>query len=255
MDILPIFVSAHTIGESILTLDEESEIKADATTSIFAIAKVHSLPKVCIVDEDISGYWRAYDISIKMKIPLVYGIKLSIVANLTDKTPESNFTESKIVVLFKNSKGYEDFIVPYSEAATTGVYNKERRLDWQTLQKYWTPNLILCVPFYSSFLARNLTRLNHRATPSFGNLSPVFFEEEHGHPYDEVISPALHKYCEANKCPIQKAHTIYYYNEIAAKGHLTIKCLHNRSSWDRPNLENFYVTETFSFEEYLKKTN
>ena len=265
MDIIPIFSSEHSISSSILTVDTFKEEKGksivpdDAPVSIFAIAKQHKLELPLIVDSDISGFWKIYKNAKELEQKYVYGLKLTVCADLNDKSPESEKTESNVIILFKNSRAYYDMVPLYSLASTVGMVKTGRRLDWKTLHQYWTENFQLCIPFYSSFLARNLLRYNHTALPDFGKLSPTFFIQQQGLPFDEMLRNATTAYCKQNKFSTQEAVQCYYYRNSDIMSYLTYKCITlpstggRRATWDCPNIEHF-CSDQFSFEHYLKLT-
>jgi DNA polymerase III alpha subunit len=268
--IIPIFTSHHSIGQSILTLESDiykkiNEKQADGTylpkktkeveitepTSIFAIAKKHEEESVFLVESDISSYWKFYKNAKELGVRPIYGIKLAVCSDMEDKEPTSKKTESNIIVVFKNSQAYYDMVPFYSAASTIGM-NGHRRIDWKNLHKYWTDNFLLLVPFYSSFIARNLMVHNQSSLPEFRGIEPTFLIQQQGLPFDEMILSATQNYCRATSTTMQDAHQVYYYKNEDVMTHQTIQCIRKRSSWQKPNLEH-YASDQFSYEAYLEK--
>lgn len=249
-EVIPVFVTHHSIGESILTIEKEKEIEPLKPVSVLAIAKQYEQKGIFVVDSDISSYWKLYKNAKELELHLVYGVKLAVCTDLTDKTPESQKTESSVIIVFKNSQAYYDFVPLYSQASTEG-YHKERRLDWKTLKDKWSDNFALYLPFYSSFIARNNLCLDQKAFPDFSRFTPTFLVEEHGLPFDNIIHDGINRYVAATGYPTLKSHQVYYYRDVDAMKHLTIQCIERRSNWDKPNIEH-YASNQFSYESYLR---
>ena len=252
--ITPIFSSHHSIGDSILTSDPPEDIaeKPQSPVSIWSIAKKHDLKEVYIIDRFFSGFVEHYNNSEKLNIPLRFGVKFTICDKADDKSESSLKTESNIIVFARNSDGYKDLIKLYSSIHSNKEYFYYRaRGDWGLLNRMMTDNLLLCFPFYTSFLARNLLEHSHRAIPAMKLENAVFFRENHNHPKDSLIDSALTKYCAA-KYNILDAHSCYYYTEGDFKAFITYSCIMNRTTFNKPNLE-FMCSNGFSFESYLKR--
>ncbi len=261
-DLVPIFTTHHSIGESIITADEfkkDDKIEANKPVSVLAIAKVHGQDPFLVVDTDISAYWKLYKGAKDLGLQLAYGIKLVVCADLHDKSEEGEKTESNIIVLFNNTQAYYDFVPIYSLASTTGMHGGKRRIDWDNLHKLWTDNLSMVLPFYSSFIARNLLVYNSRCMPDFKAIQPRFFMQSHGLPFDEIIKDGVERYTKSSGHGIVPAHQIYYYRDRDAMKHMTLQCLTNtkpgpesrKPTWDKPNLDH-YGSDEFSYESYLR---
>ena len=260
-----LFATHHSIGSAILTLETDiykkvnekqsngtflqkktKEVETKEPVSIFAIAKKHNLNKLIVAESDISSYWKFYKGCKEFEIQGIYGIKLEIANDL-----ESDSTASNIIIFLKNSQAYYDIVMPYSMAAST---KKSKRITWDILHQYWTPNFALAIPFYSSFIARNLMRFQHNALPNFKDISPTFLLQSHGLPFDEMIKEATLNWCEQNQAATEEVHQVYYYKNEDVMKHQTIQCLQKmpRTNWDKPNLDH-YASDQFSFESFLDK--
>lgn len=272
MPVQPIFTSDNSICDSILTLSKdifkkvtevkdgkeivretnEPEVKPDSPASIFAIAKCHGLEKACIVDSSMTGFWEAYKTSKALKLQLIFGLKICVTENLSKKDDASLLTDSNAIIMCKNSQAYYDIIKIVSEANVNGFYYRPR-IDWTTLNAFWTDNLVLAFPFYSSFLAKNVMNNRHSAVPTLDKIKePIFFREEHSLPFDQLLAEGLNAYCTSNGYEIMDTHTIYYYKDEDSIAYQTLKCIHNRSTLSKPELGHF-GSDKFSFEEYQRR--
>lgn len=249
-NLTPIFSTDHSIGEAILTVDDESEIKPNKTVSVVAITDTYKLPITYVVERGMSSYWKLYAaFAQRPETQLAFGVKINVCAKLPEA--EGSNTTSSIIVFFKNTQAYFDMVKMYS-AATVRHKTAVPTLDWDMLSEFITPNMLIVIPFYSGFLARNLLTLNCSALPNFGAIRPIFLLEEHGLPFDGLISEAVRKYCEQNKYDTMVSHNIYYYLDEDIVAHQTFQCINKRTTLEKPNLEH-YSSNEFSFESFLRK--
>jgi hypothetical protein len=251
---IPLFVSDHSLTDSVLTIGFQSEkdrpdLNTPAPVGIFSIAAKHKLPRVVITDSSISGFWSAFKTSKECGVPFTFGLKLCLCQNEEDKTPDSLRTESGIIVFAKNSQGYKDLIAISSHASLHGFYYRPR-IGNTALKRLWTDNLTLGIPFYSSFIARNTLEYAHMATPEFP-VVPTFFSERHGLPFEGLIQHYLNGYVDQSKQV--KAHTVYYYSKAHARAHQALKCIGKRSTLECPNLEH-YSSSRFGFDNFLENS-
>lgn len=264
MDLIPVFTTHHSISESILTADTDifvkenekktSKVNLEASPiSVLALAKHYGQKTLFVVDSDISAYWKLYKACKELGIQLIFGLKMTVCDDIADKEPTAEKTESNVIICFRNSQAYYDFVPLYSFASTVGK-RQGRRVDWKNLNERWTDNFLLVLPFYSSFIARNLLVLDQKSYPDFRKMKPTFFIQNQGLPFDQFIEEAITKYCKAEKFQTLKAHQIYYYRDEDAMKLLTLKCIGRRTTWDKPNLDHFASNE-FSYESYLRNTN
>ena len=246
------FTSDYSIGKSILPInpyDAKSPISDKAPVSISAIAKEYSINPTFLVEKDFSGFAQTYNIFSAINTQFVFGLKLVTVRDINEKNESSFPSESDIVIFISNSDGYKDCIKIYSKAATEGKYYVPR-ISWDILCKMWTENLTLAIPFYDGFIHKNLMSMG-QCVPRFP-AKPIFFQEEHGLPFDCLLSEALESYCKANSFIIQKTHSIFYYKNSDIKAYQTFRCINSRNILNKPNME-FFGSDQFSFESYLQK--
>ena len=150
-------------------------------------------------------------------------------------------------LIAKNKAGYQELIKIYSEAATNGFYYYPR-LDWSQLNKI-SENIEVWISFYDGFIHNNLLSYGVSVIPSFDNIKPKFCVEDHDLPFDELIKDGIDKYCKETGFEKIETHQIYYYRNSDAKSYITYKCINNRSTLNKPNL-NHMSSNKFSWESY-----
>lgn len=264
---IPIF-STHYSGNSILTLDDPEEYTAaqkkrgeqtdltpsNEAISVFGIAQKHGLNEVFVADSSFAGFVRAYSVSKKYGIKLRFGIKLWVCQYLPEKSDFSTKTESKIIIWILNSDGYADLIKIYNKSYSVDSFYYHNRIDWKTLSEMITPNLGVSVDFYDGFLAKNLIG-NHFCVPSLPTVSNEldFWICDMGLPFDGIIQQATLEFIKNNGSKIKKVHPVYYYKTLDSDAYQAYRCIKNRSTLEKPELDHF-SSDKFSFEEYLTKT-
>ena len=79
----------------------------------------------------------------------------------------------------------------------------------------------------------------------------TFFIENNDLPFDSLIRKKVENYILENNLDFCKAKSIYYNKRKDFKTYLTFRCINNRSTLDRPELEHMSSNE-FSFESFLE---
>jgi DNA polymerase-3 subunit alpha len=241
---IPLFKSHYSLGRSILTLEDKDE-KDDYPDSIIQICKENKMKELYLVEDNMSSFLEAYSNCRKNNIKLNYGLRISVTESMTDKSEESKTKSSKIILFFKNKKGYRQLTKLYSIAAKEGFYY-EPRLDYETISKNWTDDLILCIPFYDSFIFNN-TLKNSLCIPQFDFTKPIFFIEDNDLPFDSLVKQKALSFAEKNDLKIYKAQSVFYRERKDFKAYLTFRCINNRSVLNKPNLDHMSSNE-FCFE-------
>ena len=172
---IPLFKSHYSLGRSILTLEDKSE-RDEYPDSIIQIAKQNKLKEIFLVEDNMSSFLEAYTNCRNNDIKLNYGLRISVTESMTDKTDESRAKNSKLILFFKNKKGYESLTKLFSIGAKDGFYY-EPRLDYTTIKNNWSDNLIMGIPFYDSFIFNN-TLKNSICVPQIDFTKPVVFIEQ-----------------------------------------------------------------------------
>ena len=241
---IPLFKSHYSLGRSILTLEDKDE-KDDYPDSIIQICKENKMKELYLVEDNMSSFLEAYSNCRKNDIKLNYGLRISVTESMSDKSEESKTKSSKIILFFKNKKGYQQLTKLYSIAAKEGFYY-EPRLDYETISKNWTEDLILCIPFYDSFIFNN-TLKNSLCIPQFDFTKPIFFIEDNDLPFDSLVKQKALSFAEKNDLKIYKVQSVFYKERKDFKAYLTFRCINNRSVLNKPNLDHMSSNE-FCFE-------
>lgn len=271
-DILPFFTTDSTLGKSILSADDPESVNKDTgkkyfkeinesePISVWSIAYHHNINPVYVIEDSMISFINHYKYSKSCKKQLIFGLKIRMANDSSDSSTDSFRTESNVVVFMKNGDAYTDLIKLYTAIHSDPnryiwdkyAMNGYNRGDWQLLQKYLTKNLTLMVPFYNSFLHRNMLEFGHRSIPEFANIRPVFSIENHNLPFDALIKDAVTSYCKENKYEVINGHSIFYYKNSDVKAYQIFRCINNSTTYDNPDFPHF-SSDQFSFESYLEK--
>lgn len=256
-DILPLFSTAASLKQGGLFLTEKAGYLSKmgrkfGPPSICDIAKGEGLKKMTLVESNFVNFFSAFKNLKDLGCDLQFGLKLVVCEDMKDKSETSFKTESKIVIFMKSGAGYEALCSIYSKAAKEGFYYIPR-IDWPTLAAMWSDNLILALPFYSSFLAKN-TLTFATIVPSLP-ANPVLLQEVGQElPFDGLLEDAQRRYASSIGASTQKVKSIYYKNRSDAKAFLVWRCALDRgSTFDVPNMEHMYSRE-FCWESFKELT-
>jgi len=211
---IPLFKTHFSIGNSILRLDDVDRIATD-----------NNLEEVYFVEDFMTGFPAAFRLfGDRMR----FGLRLPIFNE--DENPES---ESKIIAFADGDEGCKEL---YS--LCTKSSSEKLKTPWASFK-----NLKFVMPFYDSFLHKNLT--------TFANCMPSlpdemsFIVENNNLPFDFLLKEKVEEYTNAdpNK-KIIKAKSIYYENKEDVEAFQTYKCICNRqpgrqASLSNPRLDHF----------------
>jgi len=249
---LPIFRSNYSLT-SVLTLDIYTDKESRDTNrpdSIFDIAKDYDLKDVYIVDNTLTSLVEAYENSQKAGLNLRYGYRVNVCRDIENKTAESHITESKFII-FAKKNSFKDLIKLHNISTTDGFFNGMPRLDFNTLKKYWSDNLILAVPFYDSYLYYNLL-FGRECVPELDFTEPFYFSENNGLPFDDLLNKHLNSIVKGAE--IINSKTIYHRTYKDFKAYMTYRCILNRTTFQKPELRHFGSQEFCmeAWEKYAK---
>ncbi len=250
---IPLFKSHYSLGKSILTLAKAGSSEADEPSSIIDIAKKLNLENLHLVDDSISGFLEAYKSCEDAKLNLRFGLRLTVCDDIDNKTAESREKEHKVIIYILNTDGYYDLIKISTLASIQGFYYYPR-IDCKNLKKLWNDkNLHLCVPFYDSYVFKN--NLSYSiCVPDFSFCNPTYFVEDNNLPFDEILKPKVEE-ITTDKQPAVKTQSVYYENKEDFLAYLTFRCISERTTLNKPNLEhcssNEFCAESFK-EKYGK---
>jgi len=235
---VPLFKSDYSIGKSILTLKDPSP---DGPSSIFSILDKYNQNTLCLVEDSLTGFLKAYSQCEKFGLELYFGLRISFCSDL-DAEPEKggDKTEHKVIVFSKSPEGCKLLNKIYSHAFTVG----HGRIDSKYLESVWDGNhLALAVPFYDSFLFYNFFTFK-TCIMDFDFANPTFFIEENKLPFDSFLKDQVTVYCENLNYNTIKTKSIYYESRNDFAAYQTYKCICSRSSFGRgsslekPNLDH-----------------
>ena len=250
--VLPFFKSHYSIGRSILTLEKPDEGIEGGPDSIIKLCKDHDLKEFYLIEDSMSGFLQAYVNSTENKIKLNFGLRLNVCQDLTKKEESALKETCKFIVFAKNKSGYERLVKIYSKAYLEGFYYYPRA-DYEMLKEMWSDkDLILCVPFYDSFLHRN-TLMGYNCIPDFSFTKPVFCIEDNSLPFDHLILNRVNKYAKKEDEKV-KTQSIYYAKKDDFKAYLTFRCIDKRTTLDKPNFDHM-CSDEFCFEKWKEKSD
>jgi len=299
-DIIPIWSSHYSFGDSILTLEEAGKTAIGNPASIVDIARANHLTQVVLTDTKIDGFIEAQKNLAKpfkpatpkalsdylrdhqkdkkapsdedkaaaakdlaeatakraredtwsiAPIQLIFGLKLCVCADMNDKSDESLKTESNVIIFVRSSAGYNDLIRISNRAWTDGFYYKGRA-DWALLKTFWTENLGLALPYFSSCLAKNSLTFSS-IVPDFPVRPTLFREIDSGLPFAPILDAAVDKFAGEQGLEVQPVKSIYYSAPEDFEAYQVFRAIHNRAEFAAPNV-NHLCSDQFSFQAYQK---
>lgn len=249
--IWPLFKSNYSIGRGILTLEEPGKSAENEPDSLIDICIENNLKELILVDDHFGGALEAFHNCKKNNIKLIYGLRFTIVSNISDKSEESINKESKIIIFAKNSSGLKKLIKIYSTGYKDGFYYIPR-IDYQTIKNYWAESdLKIAVPFYDSFIFKNSLTFGS-CVPDFSFCRPEFFIENNGLPFDELLKNKVELYAKEGGYKVQPAQSIYYKYRKDFLAYLTFRCIDARTTLDKPNFDHM-TSDDFSVESWKEK--
>ena len=247
----PIFTSHFSIGKSILTLQHPDKQTSDGSDSIFSIAKDGGIKHLFLVEESMTGFFEAFRISKELGIDLHFGYKFTCCNS--DEDEKSNH---KLIAFAKNDNGCKALNRLYSFINT----NKKGAISNDDLSSHWSEDLMLAVPFYDSFIFNNQMIMGN-CIPNLGKLNPVFFIEDNGLPFDNLIAQAVAHYVSETtpNYSSQLVKSIFYKHKSDCDALQTYKILGRRTfgkqaTISNPNL-NHFGSDEFCWESYCDKLN
>ena len=253
-DIIPLFTTSSSLKEGgIFTVEKAGAAtkagKKHGPISLCDLAKEEGLKQMHLVCDRWSDMMQAEKNLRAVGCQLVFGLKLVVCADMADKSEASFKTESKVVI-WMNGEGAADYtalINLYTKAAQDGFYYIPR-LDWKTLKAGWDDSLILSLPFYSSFLARN-TLTFASIVPDMPVAQPLLLQEVGQElPIDSLIQDSVDRWVATNGGAVQRVKSIYYKEREGAKPWQVWRATLNRASWDKP--QDGACSREFSYESY-----
>jgi DNA polymerase III alpha subunit len=249
--IIPLFSSSSSLLQGgIFTVEKAGEKQKSGykkgPVSLCDLANDEGLKDITLVESNFVSFMAAYKNMEAIGTQLKFGLKLTVCEDMEAKDEDSFKTESKIIIFMGADTAYKHLIKIYSVASTKGFYYIPR-IDWKTLKSMWADDLVLALPFYSSFLAKNTLTFSSIA-PDLP-VNPIPLVESNLLPFDYLIKDAVNKYAHANNLHTQLSKSIYYRNRSDAKSWMIWRCILSRTTWDKPNL-NHCTSKEFCYESW-----
>ncbi len=218
---IPLFKSHFSIGKSILRVDD-------------ILSLTEGLEEVYFVEDSMTGFPEAFR---KFGERLRFGLRFSIFNE--DQNEES---ESKMIAFANGDAGAKELYNLYTEQSDIKITR-----PWD-----FTKNIQYAVPFYDSFLHKNLTTFSNCVVDLPSDI--LFIIEDNNLPFDSLITDRILSYCKNNKNETTNAKSIYYENREDALAFQTYKLICNRRigrTYDlsNPGLDHFGSNE-FCFESW-----
>lgn len=260
-DILGLFSSHWSLGQSILTYNEDEKVKdggeinINNPVSILAIAKKHNI-KPIIYENDFGGYWELFQNAAKMGIEeYIYGIKFTIADSKDLTSNDYKETWGDYIFFFLCSESYYNCIKLYNLGMSQPDL-KNPLVTWDEVNQFDLSNFDIASCFYTGPIGNNIMKYKHRALPKFNKVAPTqLIEVGHCLPYDQLIESKTKEFAAANNWPTQKVHSIKYYKNSDVKCAMSLRIMTNkktgaeRATLNKPEI-SFFSSDRFSFESY-----
>jgi len=88
--------------------------------------------------------------------------------------------------------------------------------------------------------------------PDLSYTEPIHFIEDNGVPFDYLIRNRITNYVKDSGHKTQETKSIYYENKEDFLSYLTFRCVNNRSTLERPNIDHM-CSDEFCFEDWRSK--
>jgi hypothetical protein len=218
---IPLFKSHFSIGKSILRIDD-------------ILSLTEGLEQVYFVEDNMTGFPEVFR---KFGERLRFGLRFSIYNE--DHNQES---ESRMIAFANGDAGAKELYNLYTKQSDTKITK-----PWDD-----TKELQYVVPFYDSFLHKNLTTFSNCVVDLPQDVS--FIVEDNNLPFDSLIENKIISYCKNRNNEIVGAKSIYYENREDVLAFQTYKLICNRRigrTYDlsNPGLDHFGSDE-FCFESW-----
>lgn len=230
----PLFKSQFSVGKSILTAEK-----------ILEIAQESSLERVVMVEDSFYGFRVFNELFQKNKMPLVFGIRISVVNN----EMSDGERPSKLLFFAKNNEGIKSLKRLYSDASL----NDGNKLVLSRYSKDDFENLKVAVPFYDSYIYNNIFHFGLSDLP-LKHLNPVHFVEDNNHPFDFQILSVI----KGLGVETENVKTILHRDKNDFHAFQMYKASCSRSqgrapTFQKPNLDHF-CSDDFCWESYQDVT-
>ena len=225
---IPFFKTHSSIGKSILRIDDVYNLTKD-------------FDEVYLVEDNMTGFPEAFR---KFEDRLRFGLRFSMYND--DHSEES---ASKMIAFANGDAGAKELYSLYTQQSDTKITR-----PWD-----FTKDLQYVVPFYDSFLHKNLTTFSNCVVDLPFDIP--FMIEDNNLPFDCLIEDKILSYCKNHPNEHFNAKSIYYKDKEDVLAFQTYKLICNRRigrTYDlsNPGLDHFGSNEFCfaSWKNYLGTT-
>ena len=206
---IPLFKTHFSIGKSILRIDDIDRVCTD-----------NQIEEIFLVEDTMCGFPEAFR---TFKDNLRFGVRFSVY-----NEDLSEGSESKMIAFANGDLGVKELYSLYTKSFDSKIVN-----PWD-----FTEHIRYAVPFYDSFLHKNLTSFSNCIIDVPSDVT--FFIEKNGLPYDSIIEDKILSYTKNTEL----VKSIYYENKEDVEAFKTYKCICNRqpgrqASLSNPRLDHF----------------
>tara|TARA_R100000008_G_C3586433_1_gene172760 strand:- start:2296 stop:3114 length:819 start_codon:yes stop_codon:yes gene_type:complete len=250
--VIPLFKTHYSIGKSILTLNCPSKVDKNGPDSVIDIALDAGLKEVVIIEDSMHGFLETKKRCEENKLKLIFGIRINLCQQY--EVEKNKVPSHKIVIFAKGDRGVKKLYKIYSKV----FCDHGGKITEPDLKKMWTKkDLMLAIPFYDSFIYQNNLKYGANFMHSFDYYNPIFFLEDNGLPYDNLLRDAVLDFTELNKFPTQEVKSIYYRNRKDFTAFQTYKMITNRNFSKRASIKTPQLdgcgSDEFCMESFLEK--
>jgi DNA polymerase III alpha subunit len=219
--------------------------------SIVKICKDNGLKSCFGVSPNLLTFPEAQTNLAKEGVEFFFGLELWVCNEPDSLTPQSQLSESKVIIRADNSQGYFDLKAIYSKVYTNRAnFYHRHRSSFAEIKALWTSNLTLILPFFDSFVCQN-TLTVASIVPDLPVPPLIFREVDSGLPFAPLIDAALDQFNADKKYPEQRVKTVFYPTKAHFRAWQVLRCIKERSSYQKPELP-YCCSDNFSFENYLR---
>jgi len=227
----PIFKTHYSVGESILTPEAIVEIATDK-----------KIDQIVLVENSFCGFRYCNKLFNEEGLSFCFGLSVKV-SQLDDDDA------GDLIFFALDNKGVKILKDIYSATylSDSSIFNLNE------FKKEWLKHVSVAVPFYSSFVAKNIFNfgLSHLDLSEY---DPTYFVEDNNHPFDFQISSVL----DSLKVRTEKTKTILYNKKEDFEAFQMYKSVCKRSfgkppTFGNPNL-NHCCSNEFCYESYEEAT-
>lgn len=217
-----IFKTDASLGKSILTSAlPDSKRDKGCSDSVFDIAVDHGLKEIWVLEENCLSVFELNKNAIKLGIELRFGLQILV---------GDEKLSFKHAFFGKNAAGVKELFKLYTTIQTqhAGV------LPMDEFDKITSENLHSAVPFYDSYLDKNLREFGN-FVPAF-KTEPVYFVESNELPFDKFLAAKIKKVSNNT----MQVRSVFYRRreDFAAWQVYKITCSDKLSAGKRPTIDS-----------------